>query len=88
MSSTNGSAITWVKIGDVVHEYAAIPGVKEEVMELLLNVKQIRIRSQSERAGKMRLDVSGPGRVCAGDIITSVDFQVVNPELQPGNPGL
>ena len=50
-------------------------------MELLLNVKQIRIRSQSERAGKMRLDVSGPGRVCAGDIITSVDFQVVNPEL-------
>ena len=81
MSSTNGSAITWVKIDDVVHEYAAIPGVKEEVMDLLLNVKRIRIRSRSERTGKMRLDVSGPGRVCAGDIITSVDFQVVNPEL-------
>ena len=81
LSSTNGSAITWVKIDDVVHEYAAIPGVKEEVMDLLLNVKRIRIRSQSERTGKMRLDVSGPGRVCAGDIITSVDFQVVNPEL-------
>jgi DNA-directed RNA polymerase subunit alpha len=81
MSSTNGSAITWVKIDDVVHEYTAIPGVKEEVMELLLNVKRIRIRAQSERAGKMRLDVTGEGRVCAGDISTSSDFEIVNPEL-------
>ena len=81
LSSTNGSAITWVKIDDVVHEYAAVPGVKEEVMELLLNIKRIRIRSQSERAGKMRLDVSGEGRVCAGDISTSSDFEIVNPEL-------
>ena len=81
LSSTNGSAITWVKIDEVVHEYAAVPGVKEEVMELLLNVKRIRIRSQSERAGKMRLDVTGEGRVCAGDISTSSDFEIVNPEL-------
>lgn len=81
LSSTNGSAITWVKIDDVVHEYAAVPGVKEEVMELLLNVKRIRIRSQSNRAGKMRLDVTGEGRVCAGDISTSSDFEIVNPEL-------
>ena len=81
LSSTNGSAITWVKIDDVVHEYAAVPGVKEEVMELLLNVKRIRIRSQSDRAGKMRLDVTGEGRVCAGDISTSSDFEIVNPEL-------
>ena len=81
LSSTNGSAITWVKIDEVVHEYAAVPGVKEEVMELLLNVKRIRIRSQSDRAGKMRLDVTGEGRVCAGDISTSSDFEIVNPEL-------
>ena len=81
LSSTNGSAITWVKIDDVVHEYTTIPGVKEEVMELLLNVKRIRIRAQSDRAGKMRLDVSGQGRVCAGDIATSSDFEIVNPEL-------
>jgi DNA-directed RNA polymerase subunit alpha len=70
-----------VKIDDVVHEYTAVPGVKEEVMELLLNVKRIRIRSQSARAGKMRLDVTGEGRVCAGDISTSSDFEIVNPEL-------
>ena len=81
LSSTNGSAITWVKIDDVVHEYTAIPGVKEEVMELLLNIKRIRIRAQSERSGKMRLDVSGGGPVCAGDIATSSDFEIVNPEL-------
>ena len=81
LSSTNGSAITWVKIDEVVHEYAAVTGVKEEVMELLLNIKRIRIRSQSDRAGKMRLDVTGEGRVCAGDISTSSDFEIVNPEL-------
>ena len=81
LSSTKGSAITWVKIEDVVHEYAAIPGVKEEVMELLLNIKRIRIRSQSDRPGKMRLEVSGEGQVCAGDISTSSDFEIVNPEL-------
>ena len=81
LSSTNGSAITWVKIDEVVHEYTAIEGVKEEVMELLLNIKRIRIRAQSGRAGKMRLDVTGAGRVCAGDISTSSDFEIVNPEL-------
>ncbi len=81
LSSTNGSAITWVKIDDVVHEYTAITGVKEEVMELLLNIKRIRIRSQSNRAGKMRLEVTGEGRICAGDIATSSDFEIVNPEL-------
>ena len=81
LSSTNGSAITWIKIEDVVHEYTVIPGVKEEVMELLLNIKRIRIRSQSNRAGKMRLEVTGEGRICAGDIATSSDFEIVNPEL-------
>ena len=81
LSSTNGSAITWVKIDEVVHEYTAIDGVKEEVMELLLNIKRIRIRAQSGRSGKMRLDVTGEGRVCAGDIATSSDFEIVNPEL-------
>lgn len=80
LSSTPGSAITWVKIGDVVHEYMAIPGVKEEVMEILLNVKGIRIRSATGRDGKMRLEVSGGGPVCAGDIMTSSDFEIVNPE--------
>ena len=81
LSSIKGSAITWVKIDNVVHEYAAIPGVKEEVMDLLLNIKRIRIHAQTERTGKMRLDVEGEGRICAGDIATSSDFEIINPEL-------
>ncbi len=81
LSSTPGTAITWVRIEDVVHEYMAIPGVKEEVMEILLNIKGIRIRSSAVRQGKMRLNVRGEGRVCAGDIETSPDLEIVNPEL-------
>ena len=81
LSSIKGSAITWVKIEDSVHEYTTIPGVKEEVMELLLNIKRIRIRSQAARTGRVRLEVSGEGRVCAGDIATSADFEIINPEL-------
>ena len=81
LSSIKGSAITWVKIDNVVHEYTAIAGVKEEVMDLLLNIKRIRVNSQSKPTGKMRLEVTGEGMVCAGDISTSADFQIVNPEL-------
>ena len=81
ISSIPGSAITWVKIDNVVHEYTAIQGVKEEVMDLLLNIKRIRINSPAQRTGKMRLEVTGEGTVCAGDISTSADFEIVNPEL-------
>ena len=81
ISSIPGSAITWVKIDNVVHEYTAITGVKEEVMDLLLNIKRIRIHSPAQRTGKMRLEVTGEGTVCAGDISTSADFEIVNPEL-------
>ena len=81
LSSIHGTAITWVKIDDVAHEYTVIPGVKEEVMDLLLSVKRIRIHALNKRPGKMRLDVRGEGRVCAGDIATASDYQIVNPEL-------
>lgn len=81
LSSIQGTAVTWVKIEGVPHEYTVIPGVREEVMDLLLSVKRIRIRAFSRRTGKMRLDVSGEGRVCAGDISTASDYRIVNPEL-------
>jgi DNA-directed RNA polymerase subunit alpha len=55
--------------------------VKEEVSEFLLNVKGIRLRSEVERPGKLRLEVAGEGEVCAADIIASSDFEIVNPEL-------
>ena len=79
--SLRGSAVTWVKVEGVLHEYATIPHVKEEVSEILLNVKGIRLRSEVDRPGKLRLEVAGQGEVCAGDIMASSDFEVVNPEL-------
>jgi DNA-directed RNA polymerase subunit alpha len=80
-SSLPGTAITWVKIEDVLHEYTTMPHIKEEVTEFLLNVKNIRLKSEVERPGKLRLEVAGEGDVCAGDIVASSDFEVVNPEL-------
>ena len=80
-SSLPGTAVTWVKIESILHEYATIPHVKEEVSEFLLNVKGVRLRSEVDRPGKLRLEVAGQGEVCAGDIMASSDFEVVNPEL-------
>ena len=81
LSSIEGTAITWVKIDGILHEYSSIPHMKEEVMEFLLNVKGMRIRSVTGRPGKMRLEIMGEGRVCAGDVATSADFEIVNPEF-------
>ncbi|MBI2873216.1 MAG: DNA-directed RNA polymerase subunit alpha [Chloroflexi bacterium] len=81
LNSVPGAAVTWVRIEGVQHEYTAVPHVKEDVTELLLNIKAIRMRAKTERPGKLRLEVSGPGKVCAGDIVSSADFEIVNPEL-------
>jgi len=81
LSSVRGTAVTWVKIEDVLHEYSTIPRVKEDVTELLVNFKAIRLRSIANRPGKLRLEVSGEGWVTAGDIKVSSDFEIVNPEL-------
>jgi len=79
--SLEGTAVTWVKIEGILHEYATIPHVHEEVAEFLLNIKGIRLRSEVDRPGRLRLEVSGAGEVSAGDIMASSDFEVVNPEL-------
>ncbi len=76
-----GVAVTSVKIDGVQHEYQTIPNVKEQVAEILLNVKAIRLRSEVDRPGKLRLEVAGEGQVSAADIMTSADFEVVNPDL-------
>lgn len=80
-SALNGTAVTWVKIEGILHEYATIPHIKEEVAEFLLNVKGIRLRTEVDRPGKLRMEVSGLGEVSASDIMASSDFDVVNPEL-------
>ncbi|MBI4340293.1 MAG: DNA-directed RNA polymerase subunit alpha [Chloroflexi bacterium] len=81
LSSIPGTAVTWVKIGGVTHEYSTIPHVKEQVTDLLLNFKSIRLRSLVDRPGRLRLEVKGEGVVTAGDVMSSADFEIVNPEL-------
>ena len=80
LSSIPGTAVTWVKIEGVTHEYSNIPHVKEDVTELLINFKGIRLRSLADRPGKLRLEVTGEGVVTAGDIMTSSDFDPYNPK--------
>jgi DNA-directed RNA polymerase subunit alpha len=76
-----GAAITRVRIDGVPHEFTVIPNAKEDVMEFLLNIKEIRLKPLSERSGTLVLDVRGEGRICAADIKPSTDFELANPEL-------
>jgi DNA-directed RNA polymerase subunit alpha len=80
LGSLPGAAVTSVRIEEVVHEFSTVPGVKEDTMEMLLNVKQIRLRPLSERAGKMYLEATGPSIVRAGDLQVAADYEIVNPE--------
>lgn len=81
LSSIPGAAVTWIRIDGVLHEYSTLPHMKEEVMEVIQRVKTIRLRAQTERPGRLRLEVRGPGEVYAGDIVAPADFEIVNPEL-------
>jgi DNA-directed RNA polymerase subunit alpha len=76
-----GAAITQVRIEGVQHEFTVIPNAKEDVMEFLLNLKEIRLKPLSDRGGTIILDFEGEGRVCASDIKPSADFEIVNPDL-------
>jgi len=76
-----GAAVTQVRIEGVQHEFTIIPDAKEDVMEFLLNVKELRIKPVSDHGGMLVLDVQGAGRVCAADIRPSADFEITNPEL-------
>jgi DNA-directed RNA polymerase subunit alpha len=86
-----GAAATQVRIEGVQHEFTVIPNAKEDVMEFLLNVKELRLKPLSDRSGTLILEYEGEGRVCASDIKPSADFEIVNPELclvtinDPGN---
>ena len=81
LSSLSGAAVTWVRIEGVQHEFSVIPHVKEDIIEFLLNVKALRLRPLTSGEGKMTLEARGEGRVCAGDIDPSADFEIVNPDL-------
>ena len=80
LSSLPGAAITSVSIDGVAHEFSAIPHVKEDVTEVLLNIKEINVISHSNDPVRISLDVRGPKDVVAGDIETSSDVEIRNPQ--------
>ena len=81
LSSLPGTAITSVKINGVQHEFTTIPGVKEDVTEIVLNLKSIIAKLHSEGEKTVFIDATGEGEVTAGDIKTESDVEILNPEL-------
>ncbi len=81
LSSLQGAAVTSVQIDGVLHEFSSIAGVREDVTDIVLNVKDIAIKMQADGPKRMMLRKQGPGTVTAGDIQTTGDAQVLNPEL-------
>jgi DNA-directed RNA polymerase subunit alpha len=81
LSIIPGSAVTWVKIADVSDPAARIPGVKEETMDVLLNLKKLAVNVPSGEAMVTRLDASGPKEVTGADVSEATGVEVLNPEL-------
>ncbi len=81
LSSIPGAAVSQVRFDEALHEFDVIPGVKEDVTDLILNLKDLVLRCESEEPVTLRLDKRGPGDVTAGDIQTTADVEVLNPEL-------
>lgn len=80
LSSLRGAAITAVQIDGVLHEFSSIPGVREDVTDIILNIKEIAIRMEGEGPKRMVVRKEGPGVVTAGDIQTVGDVEILNPE--------
>lgn len=85
LSSLPGAAITSVKIEGIVHEFSTIPGVVEDVPEIIVNLKGVRLKSHDNETKIINIDFKGEGEVKAGDIITDSDIEILNPELHIAN---
>ena len=81
LSSLPGSAITSVKIDGVLHEFSTIPNVVEDVPEIVINLKNVRLKLDQNEEKTLRIDVKQPGEVKAGDIITDGTVEILNPDL-------
>jgi DNA-directed RNA polymerase subunit alpha len=81
LSSIPGAAITQVRFDDALHEFDTITGVTEDVTEVILNLKDVVLMSHAEEAVTLRLDVRGPADVTAGDIQTTADVEILEPDL-------
>ncbi|MBN2550598.1 MAG: DNA-directed RNA polymerase subunit alpha [Anaerolineales bacterium] len=81
LSSLEGAAVTSIRIADVQHEFSDVPGVREDVIRVMLQVKQLRMRLYDVDTARLHLEVRGSGSVTAGDIITPPEVEIMNPDL-------
>jgi DNA-directed RNA polymerase subunit alpha len=81
LSSIPGAAVTSIRIDSVLHEFSTIPGVKEDVTEIILNIKSLVVSSEHDEPVVMYLRKQGPGAVTAADIAPPAGVEVLNPEL-------
>ncbi len=81
LSSLPGVAVTSVKIDGVLHEFSTIPGVKEDVTEIILNLKKLTVKLNNENAKKVLINAIGPKEVTAADILGDADVEIINPDL-------
>jgi len=81
LSSLEGAAVSSMRVADVLHEFSDIPGVREDVIQVMLQVKQLRIKLDGVNSTRMQLEVRGEGTVTAADIITPAEVEIVNPDL-------
>ncbi|MBL8045992.1 MAG: DNA-directed RNA polymerase subunit alpha [Anaerolineales bacterium] len=81
LTSLEGAAVSSIRVSDVPHEFSDIPGVKEDMTQLLLQVKQLRLILHEGETARLRLDVQGEGEVTAADIICPSEVEIMNPDL-------
>jgi len=81
LSSLEGAAITSVRVTDAQHEYSQIPGIREDIIQIMLQLKQVRILLHEGETSRMHLEVKGEGTVTAADIIAPAEVEIVNPDL-------
>jgi DNA-directed RNA polymerase subunit alpha len=81
LSALDGAAVTSVRISDVMHEFSNIPGVREDVIQVMLQLKQVRVKLHDVDTARMHLEVQGEGVVTAADIMAPPEVEIINPDL-------
>ena len=81
LSSIRGAAVTSIQVDGVLHEFSSIKGVREDVTDIVLNIKSLALKSHSDSAKKLVLDAKGPGEIKASDITPVADVEILNPDL-------
>ena len=81
LSSLQGAAVTSIRIDGVLHEFSSVPGVREDVTDLILNIKQLALTMHGDGPKRMTLKAKGPGEVTASQIQATADIEIMNPDL-------